>query len=227
MPDWHHQTHSAGQYQDMPTDRLAEWLVYTWVAVSAPTQTVLGENILTGDISRNSTAAVVPNAQTHNQAVPKLHRNKHTHTDTHWERVHINTLRCKHQRTAVIWLKKKDERRDIFKSRKNMNEPILKIYPPFKNLDIFSKYLPVHFWNWLTLISKTLQPDDQTTWWLDKWMEQKHGSTLLSEAGFTIHPSIHPFYIAAYPALRVTGDWSLFLPYSFVTIIIAIHPEPT
>lgn len=57
--DWHQQTHSAGQYQDMPTDRLAEWLVSTHVAVSAPTQTILVKNTLTGDISRNSTALMV------------------------------------------------------------------------------------------------------------------------------------------------------------------------
>lgn len=65
LADWHHQTHSAEQYPDMPTDRLAEWLVYTYGAVSAPTQTILLENTLTGDISRNSTALALPNALTH------------------------------------------------------------------------------------------------------------------------------------------------------------------
>lgn len=63
--DWHHQTHSEGQYQDVPTDRLAEWLVYTCVTVSVPTQTVLWENTLTGDISRNSSAVVVAKTQTY------------------------------------------------------------------------------------------------------------------------------------------------------------------
>lgn len=57
--DWHQQTHSAGQCQDMPTDRLAEWLVYTHIAASVPTQTILEENTLTRDISRNSTALMV------------------------------------------------------------------------------------------------------------------------------------------------------------------------
>lgn len=55
MPtDWHHQTHSAGQYQDVPTDRLAEWLVYTCITAPVPTITALWENTLTRDISRNS-----------------------------------------------------------------------------------------------------------------------------------------------------------------------------
>lgn len=72
--DWHHQTHTAGQCQDMPTDRRVEWLVYTYVSVSAPTQTTLVENTLTRDISRNNTSLVLPHAQTHDLAtwLPKL-----------------------------------------------------------------------------------------------------------------------------------------------------------
>lgn len=61
--DWHHQTDSVEQYQDVPSDCLAEWLVCKYIAVLVPTETIHVENTRERySISRTRGALVAPMA---------------------------------------------------------------------------------------------------------------------------------------------------------------------